>query len=76
MLTSKGVNLYLVTNENAPNSKIVMEVASNPDVKNWVARLFIKPKAKFDGTNFVSKQAFLNHKMALKIFLSSLIITT
>lgn len=50
MLTSKGVNLYLVTNENAPNSKIVMEVASNPDVKNWVARLFIKPKAKFDGT--------------------------
>lgn len=35
MLTSEGDNLYLVTNEDAPNTKVVMVNASSPDVSNW-----------------------------------------
>ncbi len=36
MLTSTGDKIYLVTNEDAPNTKIVMAISSNPSVKNWV----------------------------------------
>ena len=35
MLTSQGDKLFLVTNENAPNSKIVVADANNPSVENW-----------------------------------------
>ena len=35
MLTSKGDNLYLMTNHNAPNSKIVVVDAKSPGVENW-----------------------------------------
>ncbi|WP_412972663.1 prolyl oligopeptidase family serine peptidase [Glaciecola sp. MF2-115] len=35
MLTSKGDMLYLVTNHNAPNRKIVMVDAKSPSVENW-----------------------------------------
>jgi prolyl oligopeptidase len=35
MITSKDDKLFLVTNENAPNMKIVVADASNPDVSNW-----------------------------------------
>ena len=35
MLTSKGEMLYLVTNHNAQNKKIVVVDASNPSVENW-----------------------------------------
>ncbi len=35
MLTSKGDNLYLMTNQNAPNSKIVVVDAKSPGVENW-----------------------------------------
>jgi prolyl oligopeptidase len=35
MLTNKGDNLYLVTNHNAPNSKIVVVDAKSPSVENW-----------------------------------------
>jgi prolyl oligopeptidase len=35
MLTNKGDSVYLVTNHNAPNSKIVVVNASSPDVANW-----------------------------------------
>lgn len=36
MLTNQGSSLYLVTNENAPNTKIVKVDVSAPDVSNWV----------------------------------------
>jgi len=35
MLTNKGNTLYLVTNYNAPNSKIIMVDAKSPSVDNW-----------------------------------------
>lgn len=35
MLTSEGDNIYLVTNHNAPNTKIVMAKGNNPNVDNW-----------------------------------------
>ena len=35
MLTNKGDNLYLVTNHNAPNSKIVVVDVESPSVENW-----------------------------------------
>lgn len=35
MLTSKGDDIYLVTNENAPNTKIVVANINNPGVENW-----------------------------------------
>lgn len=35
LLTNDGSSLYLVTNENAPNSKIVMVDAKNPAMENW-----------------------------------------
>jgi len=35
MLTSKGDNVYLMTNHNAPNSKIVVVDAKSPSVENW-----------------------------------------
>lgn len=35
LLTNKGESLFMVTNEDAPNSKIVMVDASAPDVSNW-----------------------------------------
>lgn len=35
MLTSKDDNLYLMTNHNAPNSKIVVVDAKSPGVENW-----------------------------------------
>lgn len=35
MLTSKDDNLYLMTNHNAPNSKIVVVDAKSPSVENW-----------------------------------------
>lgn len=35
MLTNKDDTLYLVTNYNAPNTKIVKVNASNPNVSNW-----------------------------------------
>ncbi|MGQ8364369.1 prolyl oligopeptidase family serine peptidase [Glaciecola sp. 1036] len=35
MLTSSGDKLFLVTNENAPNTKIIVADAKNPDVANW-----------------------------------------
>nr|WP_284215513.1 prolyl oligopeptidase family serine peptidase [Agaribacter marinus] len=35
LLTSEGDNLYLFTNQDAPNSKIIVADASNPDVSAW-----------------------------------------
>jgi prolyl oligopeptidase len=35
MLTSNGDNIYLVTNHEAPNTRIVSVNASDPDVANW-----------------------------------------
>jgi prolyl oligopeptidase len=35
MLTNKGENIYYVTNQNAPNTKVVMASASMPGVGNW-----------------------------------------
>lgn len=35
MLTNKDSKLYLVTNHNAPNSKIVVVDAKSPSVENW-----------------------------------------
>ncbi len=35
LLTSKGDNIYLVTNHNAPNTKVVKVSISRPDVSNW-----------------------------------------
>lgn len=35
MLTNEGDNIYLVTNHNAPNTKIVVAKGSNPGVSNW-----------------------------------------
>jgi len=35
MLTSKDDSLYLMTNHNAPNSKIVVVDAKSPSVENW-----------------------------------------
>lgn len=35
MLTNNGDNLYLMTNHNAPNSKIVVVDAKSPGVENW-----------------------------------------
>ena len=35
ILTNKGDDLYLVTNYQAPNSKIVKVKASSPNVENW-----------------------------------------
>nr|WP_136252758.1 prolyl oligopeptidase family serine peptidase [Ningiella ruwaisensis] len=35
MLTSKDDTLFLVTNENAPNTKVVSVKADNPSVENW-----------------------------------------
>ena len=36
MLTNKGSTLYLVTNEDAPNTKIIKVDVSAPDVSNWI----------------------------------------
>ena len=36
MLTNNGSTLYLVTNENAPNTKIIKVDIAAPDVSNWV----------------------------------------
>jgi prolyl oligopeptidase len=35
MLTNKGDSLYLATNHNAPNSKVVVVDAKSPGVENW-----------------------------------------
>lgn len=35
LLTNKGETLYLVTNQDAPNSKIVTVYASEPNMSNW-----------------------------------------
>lgn len=35
LLTSQGDMLYLVTNENAPNTRVVSVNAANPGVENW-----------------------------------------
>jgi prolyl oligopeptidase len=35
LLTNDGSSLYMVTNENAPNRKIVMVDASDPNMENW-----------------------------------------
>lgn len=35
LLASEGDNLYLFTNQDAPNSKIIVADASNPDVSAW-----------------------------------------
>ena len=35
MLTNKGDNIYFVTDQNAPNTKVVMAAANKPSVSNW-----------------------------------------
>lgn len=46
VIDNVGSKLYIVTNRNAPNKKIVTVDASNPGVENWVD-LFPKPKMYF-----------------------------